>query len=62
MKRNPKLSPITIEKHARNELMLAQGNGRLFTAKELTEIEDKVYQQLTVKLGFGRHKKVIADS
>ena len=37
-------------------------NGRLFTAKELQEIEDRVYASANIKLNFMGHKKAVNAS
>ena len=51
--RNPRLPKELVQQHAYAELTQAQKNGRLFTAKELAEVEDKVYAQINVKLTYG---------
>ena len=47
--RNPRLAPDVVEKVAMQEFTAAQTAGRLFTAKEVMEIEDKVYALVNVK-------------
>ena len=47
--RNPRLEPEVVEKTAMREFTAAQTAGRLFTAKEAGEIEDKVYTLVNVK-------------
>ena len=43
MARNPRLPIELVRKHVSLELAHAMENGRLYTAKELAEIEEKVY-------------------
>ena len=60
--RNPRLPKDLVEAHAKAELAQAQSNGRLFTAKELQEVEDRVYAQVNVRLTYGNHVASVGNS
>ena len=49
MTRNPRLPRQLVEKCVAVEMLNAYRIGRLYTAKELAEIEEKVYTQVIVK-------------
>ena len=62
MRRNPRLPRDLVERFAKSELSNAQQVGRLFTAKEVAEIEDRVYEQVNVKINYGDQKRKILNN
>ena len=55
MLRNSRLDPEVVERTAVREFTQAQSAGRLFTAKEVSEIEDRVYTLVGVKASIEAH-------
>ena len=54
MARNPKLPVDLVRKLLGIELSSAMQNGRLYTAKELNEIEEKVYAEVNLRVSHGQ--------
>ena len=54
MVRNPKLPVDLVRKLLGIELSRAMQNGRLYTAKELNEIEEKVFAEVNLRVSHGQ--------
>ena len=57
MVRNPKLPVDLVRKLLGIELSRAMQNGRLYTAKELNEIEEKVFAEVNLRVSHGQSIK-----
>ena len=51
--RNPKLPETLVEKHAIAEFSKAQQAGKMFTAKEIADVEDHIYAKVNFKQNYG---------
>ena len=52
MERNPMLPESFVERHAMAEFEKAQVGGRMFTAKEIAEVEDLIYGKVNFKQNY----------
>ena len=62
LKRNPRLPMNEVEHTAIKEFARAQASGRMFTAKEVGEIEDKVFSLVNHKTTITHHRNHVARS
>ena len=61
LERNPRLPTHMVEQVANAEINDAQKNGKLFTAKELEDIEDRVYAQANTKVRYSHDRYAAMD-
>ncbi len=59
MERNPKLPKALVEKMATEDFAEANKAGRLSTAKELGEIEDKIFQRINLRVKYGNNRQTV---
>ena len=62
MVRNPRLPVDLVKKYVGVELGKAMQNGRLYTAKELGEVEEKVYAEINLRVSHGEQLQCVLES
>ena len=61
LERNPRLPSGMVESVANAEINHALKNGKLFTAKELEDLEDRVYAQANTKVRYSHDRYAAMD-